>query len=185
MLGGAATYSEPACHITPSGNIIRSAKTVLLSKWPSPSASSRRTMRCGFFWSCSCTLSLEPDESATYSRPCPSKSATIGRLTSGGPATSSTSKPAGSVKVWPFNSTWRTEGFFASPAGGAATRTQEPATDRKTLARASRFMRISPKGGNDGVGGMLPPASLLPAALLVRAGRDAVGGDQERPRGDG
>ena len=56
-------------------------------------------MRCGFSSSCFSTLSFEPDESVTYSRPCSSKSAAIGRFTSGGPATSLISNPGGRVKA--------------------------------------------------------------------------------------
>src|SRR4051794_38229897 len=72
-----------------------SANTTRLSNLPSPSVSSRRTMRCGFNSSCFCTGSFEPEDSATYSRPSSSNDATIGRSTSGGPAASSIEKPSG------------------------------------------------------------------------------------------
>src|SRR5206468_484116 len=99
MLGGAATYTEPSYHKHPSGNISLSANTMVLSKRPSPSVSSRRTNRCGLSWSCFSGLSFEPEESTTYNRPWSSKEPYTGRSASGGPATNSTSKPSGTVIV--------------------------------------------------------------------------------------
>src|SRR4051794_6851785 len=99
MLGGAETYSEPSKNSAPSGNIMWSAKTVRLSNLPSPSVSSRRTMRCGFSSSCSFTAALEPEDSATYKRPSSSNEATIGRSISGGAAASSIEKPAGTFGI--------------------------------------------------------------------------------------
>src|SRR3954453_10847183 len=65
MCGGAATYSEPFSHIAPSGNITFGTNTVDLSYTPSPRVLSRRTMRCGFVFTCSATFAFEPDESQT------------------------------------------------------------------------------------------------------------------------
>src|SRR3954469_16524126 len=99
MLGGAETYSEPSKNSAPSGNIMWSAKTVRLSNLPSPSVSSRRTMRCGFSSSCSFTAALEPEDSATYNRPSSSNEATIGRSINGGAAASSIEKPGGTFGI--------------------------------------------------------------------------------------
>src|SRR5262249_13382330 len=72
------------------------------------------------------------------SRPCSSKSATIGRLIRGGPATRSMTKPAGSVKVWPSNST-----VLIGRVGRPPTSAHEPARHTRTAARDTRYMRGS------------------------------------------
>src|SRR5262249_40434229 len=61
---------------------------------------------------------------------------------SGGPATSSISKPGGSVKVWPFTLT--VCGFFAAGAGSESVPSRHPSpASRTTIVRAARRMFIS------------------------------------------
>src|SRR5947209_8049619 len=134
MLGGAATYNEPAYHIVPSGNIKWSAKTELSVKTPELLTAPNRTTRCVFVCSCLGPLSFDPDESATYSRPCSSKSATIGRSTFGGPATFSTVNPSGSLNVRPSMCT-------SPPLTGQTQTLQHPVRIKTNLTGAQQNTR--------------------------------------------
>jgi len=78
-------------------------------------------------------FSLDPDDSATYNRPCSSKSIVIGRSVTGGPAASVISKPGGRVKLCPLSSVVLATGSSASAAAAQASR----------MARNNRCMVIS------------------------------------------
>src|SRR5579885_2600022 len=90
----------------------------------------------------------------------------MGRLTSGGPAASSISKPAGRVKVWPLRRTWCVLAGFC----GSATAGQRAAAASRPLTKARRFMRRSPTGRRAGVG---RTGTILPAG--AGRGKEAAG----------